>query len=95
MAKTVTINNGQGRPMEGLYLRNALKKLAEISAIAASMRYSLEPLSEEDIELGAEPLTPDQMMPDLERIFQLASSFALEELQATSTEWHDANDAIG
>lgn len=95
MAKTVTINNGQGRPMEGLYLRDALKKLAEISAIAESMRYSLDPLSEEDIELGAEPLTPDQMMPDLERIFQLVSSFALEELQATSIEWHDANDAIG
>lgn len=82
------------RPMEGWYLRDGLKKLAEICAIADGLRYSLEPLSEDDIAAGAEPLTPDQIAPDLERIARLATSLALEELQATTEEWYKANDSI-
>ena len=81
--------------MEGWYLRDAMKKLAEICAIADSMRHSLmEPLTEEDIAMGAEPLTPEQMAPDLERIARLATGLALEELQATPEEWYRANDKI-
>ena len=82
------------RPMEGWYLRDGLKKLAEICAIADSLRHNLEPLSEEDIAAGAEPLTPEQITPDLERIARLATSLALEELQATTEEWYKANDSI-
>jgi hypothetical protein len=83
------------RPMEGWYLRDALAKLAEICAVADSMRLSLtDPLTEEDIAAGAEPLTAEQMAPDLEKIARLATSLALEELQATSDEWYSANDKI-
>ena len=83
------------RPMEGWYLRGALEKLAEISAIADSMRRSLtEPLTDDDIAAGAEPLTPEQMAPELERITLLTTSLALEELQATAVEWYAANDKI-
>jgi hypothetical protein len=82
------------RPMEGWYLRDALRKLAEICALSSALRYSLEPLSDEDIAAGAEPLTPEQIIPDLERISRIATSLALEELQATSTEWYAANDSI-
>jgi hypothetical protein len=84
------------RPMEGWYLRDALAKLAEICAIAGSMRLSLtEPLTEDDIAAGAEPLSPEQIVPDLERIGQLATSLAIEELQASAEEWYAANDKIG
>lgn len=86
---------GAHRPMEGWYLRDALRKLAEICALADSMRYSLtEPLTEEDVAAGAGPLTPEQMMPNLDQIARLATSLALEELQATSEEWYAANDKI-
>ena len=82
------------RPMEGWYLRDGLKKLAEICAIADSLRHNLEPLSEEDIAAGAEPLTPDQIIPDLERIARIATRLALEEMQATTDEWYKANASI-
>lgn len=80
--------------MEGWYLRDGLKKLAEICAIADSLRRDLEPLSEEDIAAGAEPLTHEQIAPELERIARLATSLALEEMQATTGEWYSANDSI-
>ena len=82
------------RPMEGLYLRDGLKRLAEICVLADSMRYNLEPLSEEDIAAGAEPVTPAQMQDDLRQIARLATLLALEEMQATSEEWYAANDKI-
>lgn len=82
------------RPMEGLYLRDGLKKLAEICVLADGLRYSLEPLSAEDIAAGAEPLTPDAMAEDLQRIARLATSLALEEMKATPAEWYEANDKI-
>ena len=82
------------RPMEGLYLRDCLKRLAEICALADSMRLSLDPLTDDDIEAGAEPLTPEQMQPDLEMISRLATMLALDEIQATPEEWYAANDAI-
>ena len=84
----------QKRPMEGWYLRDGLKKLAEICVIADGLSSSLEPLTDEDIEMGAEPLTMDQIVPDLERIAMLATSLALEELQATREEWYAANNSV-
>ncbi len=82
------------RPMEGWYLRDGLKRLATICAIADGMRYSLEPLSDEDIAAGAEPLTPEQMQEELERISMIATQVALEEMQATSEEWYAANSSV-
>ena len=82
------------RPMEGWYLRDGLKKLAEICVLADSLRLDLEPLSADDIAAGAEALEPDQIKPVLERIARLATSVALEEMQATREEWYAANDAI-
>lgn len=83
------------RPMEGWYLRDALKKLAEIDAIASNLRYTLaDPLTEEDIAAGAEPLSPEQISEDLERISRTIFSFATEELQATGDEWLSATDKV-
>ena len=82
------------RPMEGWYLRDGLKKLAEICAIADSLRYDLEPLSDDDIAAGAEPLSHEQIAPELQRIALLATSLALEEMQATREEWYAATDSI-
>jgi len=82
------------RPMEGWYLRDALKKLAEIQARSFSLGQDLAPLEEEDIAAGAEPLTHEQIMEELNIIQRLATSLALEELQATSAEWYAATDAI-
>ncbi len=82
------------RPMEGWYLRDCLKKLANISAIAYSLKMDLEPLSEEDIAAGAEPLTPEQIQTELEEISRLATSLALDEMKATPEEWYEANDKI-
>ena len=83
------------RPMEGWYLRDALKKLAEVCALADSLRYSItEPLTEEDIAAGAEPLEPEAIAEVLEDISRISTSFALDELKATSDEWYAANDKI-
>lgn len=82
------------RPMEGWYLRDGLKKLAEICVLADSLKYELEPLSEEDIAAGAEPLTKEQIDQSLGRIAMLATSLALEELKATREEWYAANNKI-
>ena len=86
--------DGQKRPWEGMYLRDALKKAALISALADSLRFDLEPLSDEDIALGAEPLTYEQISENLQSIARIATSLALEEMQATREEWCAANDAI-
>lgn len=88
------MSDGQKRPWEGMYLRDALKKAALITVLADSLRLNLEPLSEEDIALGAEPLTYEQISEDLRNIARIATSLALEEMQATPEEWYAANDAI-
>ena len=80
--------------MEGWYLRDALKRLAEICATADGLRYELEPLSEDDVAAGAEPLTPEQINEALENISRIATRLALEEMQATPEEWYAANDSI-
>lgn len=82
------------RPMEGWYLRDCLKKLASISVVADSLRMDLEPLSDEDIAAGAQPLSPEQIQTELEEISRLATSLALDEMKATREEWYEANDKI-
>lgn len=84
----------QKRPMEGWYLRDCLKKLAEICAYADGMKHDLQPLEADDIAAGAEPLTIEQISETLDRISRLATSLALEEMQATNEEWYAANDAV-
>lgn len=82
------------RPMEGLYLRDGLKRLAEICTIADTMRMDLDPLTADDIAMGAEPLSPAQMQEDLQKIAMIATMLALEEFQAKPEEWYAANDSI-
>lgn len=82
------------RPMEGMYLRDGLKRLARICALADGLRLDLEPLSEEDIAAGAEPLTSEQINESLQEIARIATALALEELQATPEEWYAANDSV-
>jgi len=86
--------NPQRRPMEGWYLRDGLKRLAEISVIANGLQRNLEPLSAEDLELGALPLSQEQIAGSIDRIQHLITSFVLEELRATPEEWYRATDAI-
>lgn len=83
-----------GRPMEGGYLQDALKKLAEICVIADSLRFDIGPVSEEDSAFGAEPLTLEQIGPELEKITRIAISLALEDIRATTDEWLAAHEAI-
>ncbi|WBU61788.1 hypothetical protein [Paracoccus albus] len=88
------INDPTKRPMEGLYLRDCLKRLAEISVRADSLRHDLEPLGEDDIAAGAEPLTVEQISEELQGIATLATKIALDDLHATNEEWYAANDKI-
>ena len=91
----VGISTTGPRPMEGLYLRDCLKRLAQINAIASSLQYYLDnPLTEDDIAAGAEPFTTEQFKSDLEEIAMIATSLALDEMQATTEEWYAANDKI-
>lgn len=66
-----------------------------MTAIADSLRYSLEPLTEADRAAGAEPLTKEQIQEELDQISQVVTFIALQDLRAESFEWYAANDAIG
>lgn len=83
-----------GRPIEGWSLQDALKKLAEICAIADGLRFDVGPVSEVDSALGAAPLTLEQIGPELEKITQIATSLALEDLRATTADWYAAHESI-
>lgn len=71
-----------------------LQRLAEISASAFSLQYDLKPLSAEEIEAGAEPLTQDQIQEPLEEIQNTISILVLTDLGASAEEWYAANDRI-
>lgn len=74
--------------------RKALAQIAEISAIAFSLKADLEPLSPEDIQAGAEPLNQGQIQEALDSIQTRLTVLALNTLGATKEEWYAANDTV-
>ncbi len=45
----MSAENSQRRPMEGWYLRDGLKRLAKISAVAGRLQRNLQTLSAKDL----------------------------------------------
>ena len=82
------------RPLQGKALEEILRQLAEISAIAFSLKHDLSPLSPEDIQSGAEPLSQEQIQDSLDEIQTMITVLARKDLGATSEEWYAANDGI-
>lgn len=82
------------RPLNGEALQSILDQLAEISSIAFSLKHELSPLSPEDIQAGAEPLSQGQIQEYLDDIQIRIVMLAKEDLKATSEEWYAANDKI-
>lgn len=82
------------RPFEGYALHALLQELATINVIAFGLRHDLEPLSAEDIEAGAEPLTAAQIRDDLEFIQTVVTRIVAEHLKATTEEWVTATDTM-
>ncbi len=82
------------RPFEGAALTDILHQLARINVIATSLKYELDPLSDEDEEAGAEPLTPDQIKEELDEIATIVTEIALNHVKAHAEEWIEANDEI-
>lgn len=89
------MSNGRTtRSMEGAALEAVLDELARVHAIAGSVKIDMEPLSDEDKEAGAEPLTPEQIQGELERIMVGVTRVVLNHLGASPEEWYAANDKI-
>lgn len=72
----------------------AIKNLALINVIATSLKLSMEPLTQEDLNAGAEPLTADQIQESMDEICDLVTVIALQQLKAEPEEWISANDQI-
>ncbi|WP_305487601.1 hypothetical protein [Brevundimonas sp.] len=62
--------------------------------MAWGLWHDLDPLSPEDVAAGAEPLSADQIQTELERICEVISQVALDDLKATGGEWLEATDSI-
>ncbi len=72
----------------------ALKNLATINVLASSLKFSMEPLTPEDIDAGAEPLTAEQIIEMMDEICDLVTAIALQQMKAEPEEWHAVNDQI-
>lgn len=84
----------KNRALHGEPLEAILRELAEISSIAFSLSHELQPLSQEDIEAGAEPLSQGQIQEYLNDIQMRIAILALGDLKATRGEWYAANDGV-
>ncbi|WP_155851896.1 hypothetical protein [Ahrensia sp. 13_GOM-1096m] len=82
------------RPANGEELDAILKQLAEISAIAFSLKHDLSPLTPEDIQMGAAPLDQGQIQGALDDIQTRIAFLVMNDLRATSEEWYAANDNV-
>ena len=80
--------------VDGIDFATTLSKLALIHALAWSLKHDLDPLSPEDASAGAEPLSAEQIQAELDRICELISQVALQDLKATGDEWLEATDSI-
>ena len=74
--------------------KDALKLLAEASAVAFSLKNDLSPLTPEDIQMGAAPLDQGQIQPSLDEIITMLTQLALNKLQASNLVWYAANDSM-
>lgn len=72
----------------------AIRNLALINAIASSLKFSMEPLTQEDLDAGAEPINADQIQESMDEICDLVTAIALQQLKAEPEEWISANDQI-
>lgn len=75
-------------------LRPILEKLANISAIAFSLKHELAPLTQEDLQDGMEPLMQEQIQGALDSIQNEIFELALFDLGASKDEWYAANDTV-
>lgn len=82
------------RPLEGPELRNLLLELARINVISQSLKYEMEPLSEEEVAAEMKPISAEQMAEDLDEIATLVTRIVLEHLKAQPDEWYAANEQI-
>lgn len=84
----------RNRPLSGEALSEALTDLATADAIAWSLSRDLEPPSEEDLALGAEPLSKEEIQDELAKIRQIMERMALHHLKVEPSVWGDACLAI-
>nr|WP_314089421.1 hypothetical protein [uncultured Shinella sp.] len=89
----MSVDEGK-RPFDGYALHAVLQELATINVLAFGLKHDLEPLSAEDIEAGAEPLTPAQIQDDLEIIQTVVTRIVVEHLRASTEEWVTATDTM-
>ena len=82
------------RTISDTKFQKALSELAEVSAIAFSLKHDLSPLSQEDIQAGAEPLTQGQIQGSLDDIQNRIALIVLQTLGAAPEEWYAANDSV-
>lgn len=75
-------------------MQDILQELAEISSLAFSLKEEMSPLSQEDLQAGAEPLLQSQIQAYLDEIQTRITVLALGNLQATRDEWYAANDGV-
>ncbi|WP_146620031.1 hypothetical protein [Acuticoccus sediminis] len=88
------MTESENRPFEGQALKDILHELARINATAGGLRYSLDPITDEDRKAGAEPLTPEQIQEDLTDIMRVLTGVVVNHLRAKPAEWYAANDEI-
>jgi len=74
--------------------KQALETLAKVSATAFSLREDLMPLTLDDLAIGAEPLSREQIKGELDSISNDLTLLALETLGASREEWYAANDTV-
>lgn len=84
----------EDQPLQGQALAAVLEDLARIHVLAASLKLSLAPLEQEDIELGAEPLSTAQIQDELDEICRVVTDIVVTHLKVESQVWYAANDAI-
>jgi len=58
------------------------------------LRENLTPPSQEDVDLGAEPLSQEQIAESVDEILNVITGIALHDLAAQPDEWLAANDSI-
>lgn len=71
-----------------------LKSIATVSVIAFSLKEEMSPLTPEDLQMGAEPLTQKQIQDSLDDIQNRLTILALHTLKATPEEWYSAIDTV-
>ncbi|WP_111347642.1 hypothetical protein [Acuticoccus sediminis] len=88
------MKNKSKRPIEGEALAEILQELARADMRAVSLRFDLDPLSDEDKRSGAKPLSMREIQDELENISRTITGVALFHLGASRDEWYAAHEDI-